>query len=190
MGWGASGVGKGPGWSAPAGWGRRGPRTDGPPGGRCREDSVPWTQNSTVSLVPFSSSSLPPQVGQGRKPGTWGPEKVRCLCPRAQRGGGLASGRNPSTHLPISQLDRLLVKPLLAGRAQPCGPLFSLPCSHPSQRWREGRTCSGWGLNPAASPLPWQEDRAVPFTHFPLLSLSHWSPQLPALLGTWRACLI
>ena len=72
----------------------------GLPGGRCQEDSVPWTQNSTVSLVPFSSSSLPPQEGQGRKPGTWGPEKVRCLFPRAQRGGGLASGRNPSTHLP------------------------------------------------------------------------------------------
>lgn len=51
-------------------------------------------------LFPSRPPSLPPQVGQGRKPGTWGPEKVRCLFPRAQWGGWLASGRNPSTHLP------------------------------------------------------------------------------------------
>lgn len=38
-------------------------------------------------LFPSHPPSLPPEVGQGRKPETWGPEKVRCLFPRAQRVG-------------------------------------------------------------------------------------------------------
>ena len=47
--WEASGVGKGQGWAASAGWGRLGPRTDGPARGTravsCGQglDSVPLT---------------------------------------------------------------------------------------------------------------------------------------------------
>ena len=73
VGWKASRVRKGPRWAAPAGWGRLGPRTDGQPGGRRREDAVLRTLNSTVSLVPFSSSFSASRSRAGEEARDMGP---------------------------------------------------------------------------------------------------------------------
>lgn len=116
VGWEASGVGKGPGLAAPAGWGRVGPRTDGRPGGRRREDAVPRTQHSTVSLVPFSSSFSASRSRAGEEARDVGPWESEVFIPKSRVGGGWLRAE---TLAPISQLDRLLVKPFCAESAQP-----------------------------------------------------------------------
>ena len=62
VGWGASGVGKGSGWPAPAGWGRRGPRTDGPargqvPGGLRALDSKQYSVSRSLLVLLSASTS-------------------------------------------------------------------------------------------------------------------------------------